>query len=370
MTNHRRPSSACVHATAAAFGSSGLGILAVRGIPNFAQHRTQNYYRLLNSSHHYQQNTLHLYEHPQSHYSFGWSHGKESVGGHADTSKGSFYANPIHDKRRSTMETPWSKTSRHSVASNIWPTAARSRSSSLRLRRLSKTMMECGLVVARHCDEYVRSIVPTYTPNRLFNIIKHSRTQKARLLHYFPTTTPSSPVAARNDTSDDGADSWCGWHCDHGDLTALCAAMYIDVRDHSIVLDRPDSSSGLYIRNRKGESVYAEIPADCCAFQIGESAMIHSGGVLQATPHCVRASKHTHLSRESFAVFMEGEVHETMSVPTDCAVESVVSGSAATNLPRSVPPLGNRWNPNMNFGEFTVATLNAYHPELNGAIKL
>jgi len=50
------------------------------------------------------------------------------------------------------------------------------------------------------------------------------------------------------------------------------------------------------------------IPADCLAFQIGETAQIHSGGLMQATPHCVRGAQGKAaegISRETFAVFME-----------------------------------------------------------------
>jgi hypothetical protein len=39
--------------------------------------------------------------------------------------------------------------------------------------------------------------------------------------------------------------------------------------------------TGLYIRSRNSEIVKVSIPADCIAFQIGETAQIHSGGILQ-----------------------------------------------------------------------------------------
>lgn len=37
-------------------------------------------------------------EHPESHYSFGWSHGKEILEGKPDFSKGSYYNNPVEDQ--------------------------------------------------------------------------------------------------------------------------------------------------------------------------------------------------------------------------------------------------------------------------------
>jgi len=52
-------------------------------------------------------------------------------------------------------------------------------------------------------------------------------------------------------------------------------------------VDFKDPESGLFIKKRSAETKKAAIPKDCLAFQIGESAQIHSGGKLQATPHAV-----------------------------------------------------------------------------------
>jgi hypothetical protein len=52
----------------------------------------------------------------------------------------------------------------------------------------------------------------------------------------------------------------------------------------------PDPLSGLYIKSRSGEVVKAVFPADHLGFQIGETACVHSGGWLYATPHCVRGA--------------------------------------------------------------------------------
>lgn len=43
----------------------------------------------------------------------------------------------------------------------------------------------------------------------------------------------------------------------------------------------PDDNAGLYIRTRDGETVRVTAPSDWLLFQIGESAQIHTGGVLQ-----------------------------------------------------------------------------------------
>jgi hypothetical protein len=65
---------------AAAFGYDGLGILAVEGVPDFADQRR----KLLPLGRRFAtmpEEIKALYEHPTSFYSFGWSHGKEKLQG-------------------------------------------------------------------------------------------------------------------------------------------------------------------------------------------------------------------------------------------------------------------------------------------------
>jgi len=113
----------------------------------------------------------------------------------------------------------------------------------------------------------------------------------------------------------------------------------------------------------QGATVKAIIPADCLAFQMGDTQQIHSCGVLQATPHCVMAGAVPNISRETFAVFMEPEWSEPMNIPEGSA-PAVITGGTTKYLPKGVPALAVRWNKDQDFGTFTNATLNAhrYHP--------
>jgi isopenicillin N synthase-like dioxygenase len=75
----------------------------------------------------------------------------------------------------------------------------------------------------------------------------------------------------------------------------------------------PSPSSGLCIRTRGGELTKVMIPPDCLAFQTGEALELATAGRLWATPHCVRvgAGDDTqHVSRETFAVFMQPDVNQ------------------------------------------------------------
>jgi hypothetical protein len=162
----------------------------------------------------------------------------------------------------------------------------------------------------------------------------------------------------------------------------------------------PDPHAGLYIRSRSGQLVHVSVPPDALAFQIGETAQVHSGGVLLATPHCVRAATGpgaAGVSRGTMAVFMEPEWHGAMACPgmrpgqtTTAAVlgkeeaeegagadqggdggaspasaaawARVLRGARGELLPRGVPTLASRWDgPHQTFGEFTTKTLAAYY---------
>jgi isopenicillin N synthase-like dioxygenase len=63
------------------------------------------------------------------------------------------------------------------------------------------------------------------------------------------------------------------------------------------MIKNPDPTAGLYVRNRQGAVVKVPTPGDHLAFQIGETAQIHSGGILQATPHAVKGAETPGCSR-------------------------------------------------------------------------
>ena len=234
--------------------------------------------------------------------------------------------------------------------------------------------------------------------------------------------------------------SWCGWHNDHGSLTGLIPGMFLDAEGRDVVAmlrslegqaagerkEEPQgqgegavqstgasaagsasfsltpppflaekgaraevraalSKAGLYICARSGEIIKAgsgPLPANTMLFQIGETAQIHSGGIMQATPHAVQgitipveSAEATAevveyirgISRESFACFMEPEWGETMSVPEGMVAEKSQSAAAVAALPAGCPPLiGKRWGTKecpfstCNFGTFSTETYKAF----------
>ncbi len=332
-----------------AYGFNGIGLLTVSGVPGLLEARAN----LLPLARRFALLDVEIqkkYEDKNSFYSFGWSLGKEKLEGKPDTAKGSYYANPQYDKPVDDEEII--KKYPGFVSPNIWPTEEIPEFEA-HFKCLGQLIVSVGKLIARHCDAYVKSKIPSYTEGRLQRIIETSVCCKARLLHYYPAATSTS------ETDSEDFSSWCGWHNDHGSLTGLTSAMYFDERGMETA--NSDPSAGLYIRGRHGELIKAAFPADRLAFQIGETAQIHSGGVLQATPHAVRGSRDPTVCRDTFAVFMEPNWTEPMDIPVGVTADDAQSQLAAKSLPKGVPPLSSRWKADQSFGNFTDITLASYY---------
>lgn len=287
------------------------------------------------------------YEHPESFYSFGWSHGKEIFNNSPDFAKGSYYNNPQYDepvKDRELVEKhlPF-------IHPNIWPDADMPGFSEA-FKDCGRLIVQVGELLAEQCDRYVKSKCPGYEDGKLARVIRTSLCCKARLLHYYDLADSQAAVKP---------DSWCGWHNDHGSLTGLCMGLFLDSAGNKC--PPPDPSAGLYIHTRDGKTVKAVLPEDAVGFQIGETAQIHSGGILQATPHCVMGGGKGGASRESFAVFMEPNWDEPMTIPGGFDPAQAKMGSRKELLPVGVPLLEDRWVPDAPFDDFTSRTLKSYY---------
>lgn len=335
----------------AAYGAKGLGILAVKNVPDFVRLRAEllpisRKFALLSDE------IKAKYVHPESHYSFGWSHGVEVLAkGQPDLAKGSFYANPIADQPVTDPELVKQFPSFYNP--NIWPKDDVPELEPA-FKALGRRMMEVGRLVMWQADKLVKKVNPEYQDHRQFDILTKSLMAKGRLLHYFAQDGLKEGQAPRDD-------SWCGWHNDHGSITALCPAMFLKQSDGQLT-ENKDPKAGLYIKARSGQMMRANgVPKDCLLMQIGETAQIHSGGVLQATPHAVFGGNNPGVSRETFAVFMEPQHAESMQIPQGADLHSTQHATSSEFLPKQVPPLSTRFEPEDNFASFTKRTLEAYH---------
>lgn len=185
--------------------------------------------------------------------------------------------------------------------------------------------------MARACDRFAEANIEGYKSGYLQRVVEGSMTTKARLLHYFPSEDKKD---GENEAGDADDDDWCATHIDHGCLTGLTSAMFLDEAASPPTLPAPsspaspspslpvlpelptspDPSAGLYIRSRTGTIVKVNIPKDSLAFQTGEALQLITRGKFRAVPHFVKGARcpggERRIARNTLAVFTQPNLGE------------------------------------------------------------
>ncbi|KAI9374835.1 hypothetical protein BJX61DRAFT_550709 [Aspergillus egyptiacus] len=309
-----------------AFGPSSLGIIVVKDLdPKFQRLRAQvlsnaSYLAALSAD------ELESLTSPAAKYLIGWSCGKETLrSGHFDTLKGSYYVNCAFYQGPSLQSAPADgyPDFPEYTAPNVWPDESRLPTFRSGLEELCRLIIDTAVLVARACDRYAEGNIEGYRAGYLEKVVKGSLTSKARLLHYFPTQDSDSTTTSAEKEEDD--DDWCATHLDHGCLTGLTSAMFVDEAANppdpsssSSPLPElpvsPDPKAGLYIQSRTGEVVKVNIPKDCLAFQTGEALQLITKGKFRAVPHFVKGAKvpggQGKIARNTLALFTQPNLGE------------------------------------------------------------
>jgi isopenicillin N synthase-like dioxygenase len=271
-------------------------------------------------------------ESPQSKYLVGWSCGKETLrSGHFDMLKGSYYINCAFYQDPTLQNAPADGLSDFDfpqyTAPNIWPPSDRLPTFRKTVEDLCILIIDVAALVARACDRYALANIDGYREGYLEHVVQTSLTTKARLLHYFPSSSPGAESAqnVHNASEQDDDDDWCATHVDHGCLTGLTSAMFVDEASNPSstdptasspireLLTSPDPRAGLYIRSRAGDIVKVDIPKDCLAFQTGEALELITQGKFRAVPHFVKGAKasgRARIARNTLAVFTQPNLGE------------------------------------------------------------
>lgn len=329
-----------------AYGANSIGALAIRGIPNWNEMCDKT----LPMSHALAalpKDQLEKLEDEPSMYNAGWSYGKEKMGDTPDYAKASFYFNPLMDDPSPEMrsEYPWA------LPANKWPAEDSIPHFRDNCRQLGSVMKDIAALLARHIDKLLTAQVPGYQKGLFEEAMKTTNKAKARMLYYYPITPSSNESAAK--------DNWIAWHNDSGFLTCLAGEIFVN-HDTGEKINNPEpDSAGLWIADRDGSECKVAIPDDCMGMQIGECLQIISGGLLVATPHCVRGCKSTpNVARISLPCFIDTPITFPLSAPSGCSREDVFRNTVA----QKVPPLSERWKRDgVSFAEFLGDSFRSYY---------
>ncbi|KAK4132385.1 Clavaminate synthase-like protein [Trichocladium antarcticum] len=326
-----------------AFGPDSLGILVVKDMPSeFARlrHHLLSYSSYLGNL---PKSQLDKLENEKAKYLTGWSRGKETLkNGQVDTLKGSFYANcAFYVDPALACAAPTEQFNPDNfpeyLSPNIWPGEDTLPGFQDTFEELCRVIIDTAVLVARACDRYAEKEIAGYPTGYLGRVVSTSTTTKARLLHYFPEDPSGQPSplamsyeAANNNEDNVDEDNWCATHLDHGCLTGLTSAMFVDESESDPTVAAPeidaspvplplqplpeletcpDPAAGLYIKSRTGETVHVKIPHDRIAFQTGEALERITRGKFKAVPHFVRGARAAlsdgKIARNTLAVFTQ-----------------------------------------------------------------
>ena len=328
------PPDRLLDAISEAFGPQGLGFLEITHLPSRLVQLRQQVLPLAEDLAHLPKEELDEMTLPETFYTIGWSHGKEQFGSEPDgtpiydTFKGSFYLDPFRPER------------------NVFPSSLDLEAP---LLETTRWMTQVALWIAQLCDAYLQKRHPSNTSNDLiYRSLQNKINSKARLLYYFPKEVDQADVTIEKEKENDISkpkDDWCGWHKDHGSLTALLPGLMLDASSSPETELSPShaaAKAGLYVETREGDWIPIRIPPTSMGIQVGETLEIMSGGKLQATPHAVVSSPGASQARASLAVFLQPEPSQDLPSCPDTADASLRARYRST------------------FGDFQKATTQAF----------
>jgi len=331
-----------------AYGAGSVGALGVRGIPNWAEMRDKTL-PLSHKLSHLSDEKLQALEDETSMYNAGWSLGKEKMGDKPDFGKGSFYYNPLQDDPSPELrsEFPWA------LPANKWPDEADIPKFRDNCREIGSVMRDVAVLLARHIDKAIAANVPGYKKGLLHEAMSNSVKAKARMLYYYPIKVSAEAPAAV------ATDNWIAWHNDSGFLTTLAGEIYVNHDTGAIVPNPEPDTAGLYISDREGNETKITIPGDCLGIQLGECTQVISGGLLVATPHCVRGCTRTpNIARISLPCFVDTYPTFPLSMPAGCTRDDVFRNT----VDQKVPPLAGRWlQDGVTFAQFLGDSFKSYY---------
>ncbi|KAL5120404.1 hypothetical protein ACEQ8H_001694 [Pleosporales sp. CAS-2024a] len=316
-----------------AFGPASLGIIVVKDLPSkfhHLRHRLLSYASALGNLPPEQLATL---ESPASKWLVGWSCGKETLkDGRYDTRKGSYYVNCAagFEAQQRAVAAKYPSFPEY-TAPNVWPSEELLPGFEATFGELCALIIDIAALVARACDKYAEANIEGYQAGLLEHVVTTSVSTKARLLHYYPS--PEADSAASSEARSGDEDDWCATHVDHGCLTGLTSAMFVDeaanppqtgaaFRPLGELERSPDPRAGLYIHSRTGAVTKVSIPRDCVAFQTGQALEMMTQGKFKAVPHFVRGAgpgAGGQVARNTLAVFTQPNLWEKVDERRDFA---------------------------------------------------
>lgn len=299
-----------------AFGVDGLGIICVTGSQEFQSRVQQIREELLPLA-------LDLDRLPESAKEAISERGTVNINNYSkgiDGHRSGFYFHPTTDTPGDNLP-PNVEQDPNFYTPNLWPDDLLPELK-VRGREAASFLVDIGQQFACAVDRRCCATFEGYKANTLETLFQKPKfcNHKCRLICYHDYETDEQRMQQKG--------MWAPPHKDTGLLTALVPGVFLSSETGARLAACPDPEVGLYIKNRKGAIAQISVPAgtgECIFFQIGEALQIVSGGLYQATEHCVRGPPKAQAGyiRASLAVFFQPHAHEDLPLPDGVSAQDV-----------------------------------------------
>eukprot|EP00971_Amphidinium_carterae_P046413 913706-Amphidinium_carterae.1 len=213
---------------------------------------------------------------------------------------------------------------------NLWPETALPELK-VEAREAAPFLVALGNALAESISRHISSKFHGKGSNSLLDLLGtlEDCNHKCRLLCYHEFTSEAQMQRDRG--------FWAAPHKDTSLLTALVPSVFLSIDEHKILGECPDPEVGLYVRDRMGSTAKVALPSStesCILFQAGEALQIVSGGLYQATEHCVRGPPRPLAGyvRTTLAIFMQPHAHVDLSLPPGVTWEDVAHACGRDGL--------------------------------------
>jgi len=207
-----------------AFGKQGLGLIAIKNIPNLNKAR-ENILKKGFEFYHLDPEILEKLEKPEINYLVGFNKGRSYTENQFEYLTNAFYARTQNERPSFKHDKELEK-----KYENVWPDKEHIKDFKEYYLKMGSILHNILVLLLEHFDNYLKSFSidgknPQFKMRNHFNDFKNENDSVCRLITYFPIDSLDKRILNRED-AEKIKKNWCGWHRDFGILTALCHPQY------------------------------------------------------------------------------------------------------------------------------------------------
>jgi len=345
-----------------AFGKEGLGLIAIKNVPNLISARE----KILKKGfefYHLDENILKQLEKPEVNYLVGFNKARTYTENEYEYLTNAFYArtqtNKPSFKYNKNLEEKYQ---------NVWPEENVIKDFKQNFLQMGSILHNVLLLMLKHFDDYLKILISEkndqITKNDIIKIknnfldFQRKNDSICRLISYFPVDTlDKNMLKAKKDSSEVEKikKNWCGWHRDFGLLTALIHPLYFNKKGE--VLN--NIKSGLIVQDRKNNFHEIKFEENEILIQTGDAAFFISGGNIISTPHCVKITEgiRNDIYRATFVNFFEPSYDHKLFLPEGIKKEDMFDKD-----PFGMKDMFPQFNQGCFYKDFIESAAHKYYP--------